>query len=182
MVEPKDIDKLLPQTQCQECSYQGCMPYAQAISDGSDTIDKCKPGGVETLHALAELMHLDPKPYLQTVLDNTKPETIVRIDHANCIGCTKCIQACPVDAVIGSPKYMHTILNSACTGCDLCVAVCPVDCIHVVDIEPRDAQQKATMADSSRIRYQQRQQRLADQKVQRSDQYQLAKSLLQSLS
>lgn len=129
-----DIDALLPQTQCGECSYPGCLPYAEALAQGLAPINKCPPGGVSTVKALANLLHLDATPYLQEALDNTRQPSVAVIREAECIGCTKCIKACPVDAIIGSGKLMHAILTTECTGCGLCVDPCPVDCIEMVAI------------------------------------------------
>jgi Na+-translocating ferredoxin:NAD+ oxidoreductase subunit B len=121
------IDSVLPQTQCQECGYHGCLPYARAISGQSEAIDKCAPGGAETARRIAVLLNRDP-PW--RVASKAKPPSVVaRIEEAACIGCTLCIQACPVDAIVGAAKQMHTVLEVYCTGCALCVAPCPVDCI-----------------------------------------------------
>ncbi|WP_434569595.1 electron transport complex subunit RsxB [Pseudomonas sp. Z3-8] len=122
------IDALLPQTQCGKCGHPGCKPYAEGIAQG-EPINKCPPGGRETIAALAELMTV---PVLE--LDASRgsaPAQIAYIREAECIGCTKCIQACPVDAIVGAAKLMHTVLIDECTGCDLCVAPCPVDCIEM---------------------------------------------------
>lgn len=127
----EDIDKLLPQTQCRECGYDGCLPYATALKQGIESIDKCAPGGTETLQALATLLDKDPTPYVDTVLEQYRPPAMARIIEPDCIGCTKCIQACPVDAIIGSSKQMHQIIEQECTGCGLCVEPCPVDCIEL---------------------------------------------------
>ncbi len=132
MVPVKSIDALLPQTQCGECGYSGCLPYAEALAQGKAPIDRCPPGGTATIKALAELLAIDPAPYLPTA--QVKPPTLARIIEAECIGCTKCIQACPVDAIVGSAKRMHAIINTECTGCGLCVEPCPVDCIELVSI------------------------------------------------
>ncbi|MFL6607957.1 MAG: electron transport complex subunit RsxB [Pseudomonas sp.] len=124
----QSIDALLPQTQCGKCGHPGCKPYAEGIAQG-EPINKCPPGGVETIAALAELMRV---PVLE--LDASRgpaPAQIAFIREAECIGCTKCIQACPVDAIVGAAKLMHTVLIDECTGCDLCVAPCPVDCIEM---------------------------------------------------
>ena len=124
----QSIDALLPQTQCGKCGHPGCKPYAEGIAQG-EPINKCPPGGDETIAALAELMKV---PVLE--LDASRgsaPAQIAFIREAECIGCTKCIQACPVDAIVGAAKLMHTVLIDECTGCDLCVAPCPVDCIEM---------------------------------------------------
>ncbi|MGM0831408.1 electron transport complex subunit RsxB [Halomonas qinghailakensis] len=124
----EQIDALLPQTQCGQCGYPGCRPYAEAINQG-DALNKCPPGGEATIHALADLLGREPVP-----LDGeaATEDTVAFIREAECIGCTKCIQACPVDAIIGAAKQMHTVIEDECTGCDLCVAPCPVDCIDML--------------------------------------------------
>lgn len=134
-VSVKDIDALLPQTQCGECRFSGCQPYAEAIAQGSAAIDRCPPGGVATVKALAALLQIDATPYLDTALANTRGPSVAFIREEECIGCTKCIAACPVDAIIGSGKLMHTIIASECTGCGLCVEPCPVDCIELLPLE-----------------------------------------------
>lgn len=122
------IDALLPQTQCGKCGHSGCKPYAQGISEG-EAINKCPPGGAETISALASLLNIPVVP-LDTERGSA-PAQIAFIREAECIGCTKCIQACPVDAILGAAKLMHTVIVDECTGCDLCVAPCPVDCIEM---------------------------------------------------
>ena len=122
------IDALLPQTQCGKCGHPGCKPYAEGIAQG-EAINKCPPGGQETIAGLAQLLNV---PVLE--LDTTRgeaPAQVAYIREAECIGCTKCIQACPVDAIVGAAKLMHTVIIDECTGCDLCVAPCPVDCIEM---------------------------------------------------
>ena len=122
------IDALLPQTQCGKCGHPGCKPYAQGIVDG-EPINKCPPGGDETIAALAELLNV---PVLELDISRgSAPPQVAYIREAECIGCTKCIQACPIDAIVGAAKLMHTVLIDECTGCDLCVAPCPVDCIEM---------------------------------------------------
>lgn len=134
-ISVKAIDALLPQTQCGECSFSGCMPYAEALAQGTTTIDRCPPGGVATLNKLGELLKIDPRPYLNEVEAKTRKPSLAVIKEAECIGCTKCIQACPVDAIIGSAKVMHAIITTECTGCGLCVEPCPVDCIEMLPAE-----------------------------------------------
>ncbi len=134
MVSVKDIDALLPQTQCEECGFPGCLPYAEALVLGLAPIDRCPPGGVNTLKALGEHLGVDPTPYLASMESRTRPPSLAVIREEECIGCTKCIQACPVDAIIGSGKLMHSVLNHECTGCGLCVEPCPVDCIDMVTL------------------------------------------------
>ncbi|QEY70263.1 electron transport complex subunit RsxB [Pseudomonas denitrificans (nom. rej.)] len=127
------INDLLPQTQCGQCGYAGCKPYAQAIAEG-DAINKCPPGGAATIAALAELLDVAPLP-----LDAAEetPLRVAYIREAECIGCTKCIRACPVDAIVGAAKLMHTVIVDECTGCDLCLEPCPVDCIEMRDLPLR---------------------------------------------
>ncbi len=124
------IDALLPQTQCTRCGYPGCLPYAQAIAQGTAGIDQCPPGGQAGVDALAALLGRATQP-LNPAFGIEAPPTVAVIDEAVCIGCTKCIQACPVDAIIGASKRMHSIIDAECTGCDLCVPACPVDCISM---------------------------------------------------
>ncbi len=125
------IDALLPQTQCTRCGFSGCRPYAEAIAKGEAPINQCPPGGATGIVKLADLLKTLPQP-LNPANGVEKPLEVALIDESLCIGCTLCIQACPVDAIIGAPKLMHTILNSWCTGCELCIAPCPVDCISMV--------------------------------------------------
>lgn len=125
------INQLLPQTQCGQCGYPGCKPYAEAIA-GGDKINKCPPGGEATIEALAQLLGVDPEPL--DAVEGEKPEMVAYIREDECIGCTKCIQACPVDAIVGAAKQMHTVIVSECTGCDLCVEPCPVDCIDMIPV------------------------------------------------
>lgn len=131
----EQINRLLPQTQCGQCDYAGCRPYAEAIAAGEADINQCPPGGDTGIRALAVLLGVDPKP-LNTQHGEHKSDSVVIIREAECIGCTKCIQACPVDAIIGASKMMHTVLADLCTGCNLCIPPCPVDCIDIVMVEP----------------------------------------------
>ena len=124
------IDAILPQTQCGQCGYPGCKPYATAIAKGEADINQCPPGGEEGVKKLAELLGVEPKP----LNAEPKPKSVALIDENLCIGCTLCIQACPVDAILGAAKQMHTIIAAECTGCELCVAPCPVDCISMVPL------------------------------------------------
>jgi Na+-translocating ferredoxin:NAD+ oxidoreductase subunit B len=127
------INQLLPQTQCGQCGHPGCKPYAEAISQG-EAINRCPPGGEAGIKALAELLVVDVIPLDQDCGEESLPRVAYIIED-ECIGCTKCIQACPVDAIVGAPKMMHTVITTECTGCDLCVAPCPVDCIEMPVIE-----------------------------------------------
>ena len=128
------INALLPQTQCGQCGYPGCKPYAEAIVEG-EAINRCAPGGDATIHELADLLGVDVLP-----LDAEDPNSTVPmyayIREDECIGCTKCIQACPVDAILGAAQLMHTVIREVCTGCDLCVEPCPVDCIDMLPYQP----------------------------------------------
>ncbi len=127
------VDALLPQTQCGQCTYAGCRPYAEAIAAGEADINQCPPGGEVTIQALADLLGVDPKP-LNPEHGEHSEKTVVIIDEQVCIGCTLCIQACPVDAIVGAAKQMHTVIANECTGCDLCIPPCPVECIHVIPV------------------------------------------------
>jgi electron transport complex protein RnfB len=128
------IDAALPQTQCGQCGFPGCRPYAEAIARGEADINQCPPGGEDGVKALADLLGVEPKP-LDAGRGAEKPKSAAIIDETKCIGCTLCIQACPVDAILGAPKFMHTVIESECTGCELCVAPCPVDCIRMEPIQ-----------------------------------------------
>jgi electron transport complex protein RnfB len=170
------IDALLPQTQCGKCGHPGCKPYAEGIAQGEE-INKCPPGGQETIAALAQLLKL---PVLE--LDTSRgeaPAQIAFIREAECIGCTKCIQACPVDAIVGAAKLMHTVIVDECTGCDLCVAPCPVDCIEmrplstVVPIvgglasNDHEREARSLKRDRARRRFEQRNARLQREEEQK---------------
>jgi electron transport complex protein RnfB len=138
----KDIDAILPQTQCGLCSYGGCMPYANALANQETTIDRCPPGGIQGLIAIAELTQIDPAPYFAEMEAKAKPPMRAVIREAECIGCAKCIKACPVDAILGSGKSMHTVIATECTGCELCIAPCPVDCIDMQVLEESPSEEK----------------------------------------
>lgn len=129
------IDKILPQTQCGQCGFAGCRPYAEAIAAGEADINRCPPGGEATIQTLADLLDIEAKP-LDAECGVEKPKMLAVIDEQRCIGCTLCIQACPVDAILGAAKHMHTVIASECTGCELCVEPCPVDCIDMVEMKP----------------------------------------------
>jgi electron transport complex protein RnfB len=134
----EQINEVLPQTQCGQCGYPGCRPYAEAIANG-EAINRCPPGGEEGIKALAELLNMEVVP-LDESCSEKETETVVVIREDECIGCTKCIQACPVDAIVGAAKQMHTVLLDECTGCDLCIPPCPVDCIDIIE-RPKSLQE-----------------------------------------
>ncbi|WP_434595850.1 electron transport complex subunit RsxB [Pseudomonas sp. R4-83] len=171
------IDALLPQTQCGKCGHPGCKPYAQGIAAG-EPINKCPPGGEETIAALAELLKV---PVLELdVSRGPAPAQVAFIREAECIGCTKCIQACPVDAIVGAAKLMHTVLIDECTGCDLCVAPCPVDCIEMHPLPPEtlpvvgglafsldEQRARAAKRDHARQRFERRNERLHREEQQK---------------
>lgn len=151
------IDALLPQTQCTKCGHDGCRPYAEAMAAGTAPINRCPPGGIAGMQALAALLNQPPQ-----TLDpdcGQVPDTlhVALIDETHCIGCTLCIQACPVDAIVGANQLMHTVVPDLCTGCELCVAPCPVDCIDMV---PAGREWTTADANAARQRHGQRQQRL----------------------
>src|SRR6478609_5971940 len=151
------IDDLLPQTQCTRCGYAGCRPYAEAVAASAADINRCPPGGAATLAALARLTQREATP-LDVTRGTPGPLRVARIDESTCIGCTLCIKACPVDAIIGAPKRMHGVLTALCTGCELCVPPCPVDCITM---NPAEREWTKRDADAARDRYVARRKRLA---------------------
>lgn len=156
------IDALLPQTQCGKCGHPGCLPYAEGIA-GGEAINKCPPGGSATIHALADLLQ---RPYLPLELPEV-PAQIAFIREAECIGCTKCIQACPVDAIVGAAKLMHTVITDECSGCELCVAPCPVDCIDILPLSGAEIERQRERADQFRQRHDARQARLLQNEKKR---------------
>ncbi len=159
------IDALLPQTQCTKCGFDGCRPYAQALACDTADINQCPPGGASGIAALAQLLGRAPVP-LNPAHGQERARRLARIDEARCIGCTLCIQACPVDAIIGAPKQMHVVLEDACTGCDLCLPPCPVDCIEMFAPQsPLPPWQRAD-AESARVRYASRTLRLARERAE----------------
>src|SRR5574344_2039263 len=125
------LDRLLPQTQCGQCGFEGCRPYAEAMARGEAGVERCPPGGDEGARQLATVLGVGPLPYDRSRGTHKPPQVAVIIEE-DCIGCTKCIQACPVDAIVGGAKYMHSVLSDLCTGCELCISPCPVDCIDLI--------------------------------------------------
>ncbi|MCD1126548.1 electron transport complex subunit RsxB [Jinshanibacter sp. LJY008] len=129
------VEALLPQSQCGQCGYPGCRPYAEAVANNGEMINKCAPGGEAVMLKLADTLGIEPQPLDQATMESNPVRKVAFIDENNCIGCTKCIQACPVDAIVGSTRAMHTVIADLCTGCDLCVAPCPTDCIEMRPVE-----------------------------------------------
>ncbi|MEZ5462128.1 RnfABCDGE type electron transport complex subunit B [Dokdonella sp.] len=156
------LDRLLPQTQCTRCGYPACRPYADAIAEGAADIDQCPPGGQSGVDALASLLGRASRPLNPGYGLETAPAVAV-IDEEVCIGCTKCIQACPVDAIVGAGKRMHTVITAECTGCELCIPPCPVDCIdmHFIQNEPLGRTAILERASVARRRFENRAVRLA---------------------
>ena len=163
------IDALLPQTQCTKCGYAGCRPYAEAIAAGDAGIDRCPPGGEDGVRELAALLGVAPVP-LDPDCGRPGPRTVAVIDEAHCIGCMLCIQACPVDAIVGAAKLMHTVIAAQCTGCELCLPPCPVDCIALVARVPQpDRAALRVEAQASRRRYEARNARLERRRMEKSE-------------
>ena len=165
-MDVKAIDALLPQTQCTRCGYQGCLPYATAIAAGTP-INQCPPGGAATIEALARLLGREVLP-LNPENGVEAPPRIAVIDEEACIGCAKCLPPCPVDAIIGAPRFLHTVVAELCTGCELCIAPCPVDCISMVDLSIELLPEGAPAAAANRERFdahQARVQRRADERA-----------------
>ncbi len=154
----------LPQLQCKQCGYEGCQPYAKAIVEGKASIDRCLPGGHETLIGLAQIYEKDPAEYSRDLQQRAQIQVRAAIDSSACIGCRKCIEACPQDAIIGAQGYNHSVLNIACHGCGLCVPACPMDCISLSEVQlPVNRQ---IMAPIHQERYEVSQERLKEQAEQ----------------
>src|SRR5579862_9995011 len=161
-----DIDALLPQTQCTRCGYSGCRPYAEAIAVGAANINQCPPGGAATIAALARLLARRELP-LNPANGKEAPPLVAQIDEGACIGCARCLPPCPVDAILGAPKHMHTVVLALCTGCELCVAPCPVDCIAMVPRVSVAHAPGAPAASDNRARYAARNERLERRAAER---------------
>ena len=162
------IDAMLPQTQCRKCGYAGCRPYAEAIAAGRAGINQCPPGGDELARDLAALLGV-PFKALDPACGVCRSPAVAVIDEALCIGCTLCIQACPVDAIVGAAKVMHTVIAAHCTGCELCVAPCPVDCIHMAETgEVLTREQRRSIAAQARRRFHARNERLQREREERA--------------
>ena len=163
----KRIDAVLPQTQCQRCGYVDCYAYAQALAANSTDLNQCPPGGDSTIAALAQLLQRAAKP-LNPAHGIHAPRTVAVIDEAVCIGCTRCILACPVDAILGATKFMHSVIADECTGCELCIPPCPVDCIVMVPVVHENGAEKQARADLGRRRHHFRSERLARDRAERT--------------
>jgi electron transport complex protein RnfB len=158
------IDALLPQTQCRRCGFDGCRPYAEALAGGGSAINRCPPGGDEVIDRLAQLLDRPALP-LDADCGREGPTLVAWIDEAACIGCARCLDDCPTDAIIGARKRMHTVIATDCTGCELCLPLCPVDCIHMAPAAP--VEDRAAVAAGFRRRHDARRARLARERVQR---------------
>lgn len=163
------IDALLPQTQCTRCGFAGCLPYAQALADGTTAINRCPPGGAQTIAELARLLQRPPLP-LDADCGVEQPALVAVIDETRCIGCAKCLPPCPVDAIIGASRQMHSVLSAACTGCELCVAPCPVDCIKMLPRAslPGPRHRTAPGPEVNRRRYEARNERIRRSSAERA--------------
>ncbi|MBM4208402.1 MAG: RnfABCDGE type electron transport complex subunit B [Gammaproteobacteria bacterium] len=182
MISVDRINVILPQTQCGQCGYKGCKPYAEAIAAGSADINQCPPGGNEGVAELAALMQLPAKP-LNPAFGIHKPRQVAYIIEDDCIGCVKCLAACPVDAIIGAAKQMHTVIAAECTGCELCIAPCPVDCIEMKPLtEPLTPAQKAERKLLAMRRYAARNERKADEARSKAEKIRLQKQALFNVS
>lgn len=168
MVSAHDIDALLPQTQCTRCGYGGCQPYAEAIAAGLAEINQCPPGGAATIGALARLLGRAPLT-LNPANGLEGPELVAQIDEEACIGCARCLPPCPVDAIVGAARQMHTVALALCTGCELCLAPCPVDCITMVTRASLPAAPPAPERPDNRARYAAHGARLAQRAGQRAE-------------
>jgi len=163
-VPPNAIDALLPQTQCTRCGYNGCRPYAEALASGEAALNRCPPGGAAVIEQLAALLGRPVLP-LDPACGVEQPWPLAWIDPEQCIGCARCLPPCPVDAIVGAQRQLHTVIDDWCTGCELCIAACPVDCIHLL---ARPAALPTPAPEDSRLRYDQHQRRWQHQHAQRA--------------
>lgn len=178
----EQIDAILPQAQCKKCGYNGCKPYAIALSDNKADINQCPPGGSKGIKALSELLGIPVKP-LNENFGKEKPRHIAVIIEKDCIGCTKCLPPCPVDAIIGASKQMHTVIINECTGCELCVKPCPVECIIMEPIKTDNELSAWTKskADAARKRYLQKMEREEQIKADKIERLKKQKMALEKL-
>jgi len=178
----EQIEALLPQTQCQKCGYKGCKPYAQAISEQKADINQCPPGGQQGILALSQLLGVAEKT-LNNKFGMEKQREVAVIIEKDCIGCTKCLPPCPVDAIIGASKQMHTVISSICTGCELCIAPCPVDCIVMVPVDNNSdlIEWNKEKADAAKSRYLHKMQRMEKEKVEKIERIKKQKLALKKL-
>ena len=175
----EQVDALLPQTQCTQCGFEGCGPYAEALAAGRADINRCPPGGEAVIRRLASLLRRPFQP-LDPACGVERARRVAFINEAQCIGCTLCIQACPVDAILGAPRQMHTVLTELCSGCDLCVAPCPVDCIAMQPATGADAVWDTGRARAARARFEARNSRIALGAAERNER--LSKSAAERLA
>ncbi len=175
-VDVCSVDAILPQTQCEQCTYKGCLPYARAIVEEGETIDKCVPGGERVLEELGQLLGQEIESLRAGVKRRLKPPYTAKIREEECIGCTKCIKACPVDAIIGSSKKMHTVLTDACNGCELCLSPCPVDCIDLVELPVRSEEDEIHLFTQSRERFERKGARKERKKREDKEKHKIAKA------
>lgn len=193
MATSEQIEELLPQTQCRQCGFDGCKPYAIALSKNATTINLCLPGGEVVMNDLAHLLNKPPLGF-PAEHQSIKPKAIAIIDEQECIGCTACIKACPVDAILGTGKKMHTVFPDECTGCELCIAPCPVDCIDMQPVNdpwlprsrsllttPKDKTRQGA-ATQARLRFQHKQKRQQQQAIQRQQYLETKKKKLTQLN
>jgi electron transport complex protein RnfB len=162
------IDTLLPQTQCTQCGFDGCMPYARAVAAGAADINQCPPGGADGMERIAALLGRAPKA-LNPAKGAERVRALALIDEARCIGCTLCIQACPVDAIVGAARLMHTVIAELCSGCELCLPPCSVDCIDMVPLPLAQSAWTQAMAAAARERFAFRTLRLAREQTERAE-------------
>lgn len=162
------VDALLPQTQCRRCGYPCCRDYAEAVATGAAHINRCPPGGVEVIARLAVLLAREPLP-LDPDCGAEMPPRVARIDEMRCIGCARCLPPCPVDAIVGAPRRLHTVLVELCTGCELCIAPCPVDCIEMVPLESPGRAPALPAAQASRERFEARNARIERRARERAE-------------
>jgi electron transport complex protein RnfB len=177
----EQINDLLPQTQCGQCGFKGCRPYAEAIAAGTADINQCPPSGEEGIKDLAQLLGVAAKP-LNPQFGQHKPRSVAVIIEKDCIGCVKCLAACPVDAILGAAKFMHTVIASECTGCELCIAPCPVDCIVMQPVAEHSKTEKYDFAQHAKQRYEARNQRKEQEALEKAERLKKQKAALKKFS